>query len=130
MKQPDFYQLWNVERADTDDERCRGRQNFDQGRRKDRDEDVGVSHRVEEGHQGHAAVGQPGERRRVEEQLVLGQSGHQEQQHVVDAELLEQERHAIAGHRDRRVGRRMDEQLVGGPQAEPDRASALVRNVN
>ncbi len=49
-----------MQRTDADDEGRRGRQNFDQRRREDGDEDVRVTHRVEQRYQRHAAVGQPG----------------------------------------------------------------------
>lgn len=61
---------------------------------------------------------------------MLRECRHQELQDIVDAQLLEQESHAVAGHRDGRVGRWMDKQLVGGPEAEPDGTSTFVRNVN
>jgi hypothetical protein len=49
-----------MQQTDADDEGRRGRQNFDQRRREEGDEDVRVTHRVEQRYQSHAAVGQPG----------------------------------------------------------------------
>ena len=80
-----------------------------QRRGKNGNEDVRVSHGVEQGHQGHAAVRQSREGLRVKKKFVFGQSGDEKTEDVVNAELLKEYGHADSGVGDQRVGRRMNE---------------------
>ena len=123
-------QLVRVKRVNPDDERGRGGQDLDQRRRKNRDEDVRVPHRVQQRDQGHAAVRQSRKGSRVEKKFVLRQGSDEKHQDVVNAQLLEEQGHAVSGRRDCRIGRRVEEEFIRSSEAESDRTSTFVRNVD
>ena len=104
-----------MQRVHADDERGGRRQDLDQRNRKNGDEDVRIAEREKQRDQRHAAVRQPREWRRMEEETMLGQRRNEQLQHVVNSELLEEQRHADSGHGNRRVRRRIDKELVRGP---------------
>jgi hypothetical protein len=98
-------------------------QDLEQRAGQDRNQRVTVAQRIDESGESGAAVRQPGEGLRVEEDLLLGEEGGEEGENVPDAELLEEEGSPAPRHGDGGEGGRLHHLPVVGAQAELHRAS-------
>ena len=83
---------------------------------------MAVAHGVDEGGEAGAAVREAGKRLGVEEDLLLGEDGGKEGEHVPDAELLEEQGHPAARGGNVGIGGRLHHLPVVGAQTELHRA--------